>query len=51
MGSKENAEVIDGQKVAHLRDGYLWKGPQGHKHEKSSSVSEAAEEKHIVLSI
>lgn len=44
-------EVIDLQKVVHLRDGYLWKGAQGHKHKKSSSVSEAAEQKHIVLVI
>ena len=47
MGSKENMEVIDGQKVAHQGYGFLWKRLQGlgHsrlEHKKSSSVSEAA---------
>ena len=49
-------EVIDGQKVAHQGCGFLWKRLQGlgHsrlEHKKSSSVSEAAEQKHIVLVI
>ena len=54
MGSKENMEVIDGQKVAHQGYGILWKRLQGQghsrrEHKKAAPFPKLLRDNHIAL--